>query len=161
DTGTGPAGTLCLRKLPAPAAFGTERKGNSGFDDYQDTENASTRRMAAPPQLVVIVDQRAPVIVDQKQGGCIEGLALDVTHDVRASRPGVSRQAARFSFPRGDGGGDILELRYDPFYGAIHIDPSVKSAAATAGAAPCAVCPVGSPKRVVRTDVGISGHHTE
>ena len=108
-------GVLCLRKLPAPIQFATEGKGGSGFH-YEDTDETRAQRMAGPKQLEVSVDGGAIVIVDQKAGACIDGLALGVKHVVRSIRPGVSRQCGRFSFAPDQ---TILELRYDPFYGNV------------------------------------------
>ena len=125
-------GVLCLRRLPPPIAFGSEWKGSATWD-YQDTPEAAARRMALRPRLLVSVDGGAETIVDQKRGGCIDRLALGVAHRVRASRPGVSRQAARFSF---DDGAKVLELHYDPFYGNIHVGrPATSAARARAAAA--------------------------
>jgi hypothetical protein len=123
---------LCLRKLPPPIDFATERKGSSGPGDlvFQDTRAC---QMATRPVLVVTVDDRAAVTVDQKNGGSVEGLALGVTHVVRASRPGVSRQAARFSFVTDGESGNVLELHYDPFYGNIHVEPPRPARPATTG----------------------------
>jgi len=136
DKGAHATGVLCLRKLPPPNAFATERKGSSGpFDE--DTSETRARRMAGDQRLAVSVDRGADVIVDQKVGACIDGLALDVKHVVRSVRPGVSRQWGRFSFEPGQ---PVLELRYDPFYGNVHVDTPPWLAAKTAGISSCAAC---------------------
>ena len=113
--------------------------------------------MAAPKQLEVSVDRGVVVIVDQKAGACIDGLALDAKHVVRSVRPGVSRQWGRFSFEPGQ---TILELRYDPFYGNVHISPPIRPAATPVEAASCAVCATAFPvKKKQNLDVGgLAGH---
>jgi hypothetical protein len=147
-------GVLCLRKLPPPIAFAHERKGSSGPFD-QDTPEASARRMAGHPRLEVSVDRGAAVTVDQKGGACIDGLALDVKHVVRATRPGVNQQWGRFSFEQGQ---TVVELRYDPFYGNVHVDTPPWLAAKTVGMASCAACALAPAARKNRDVGGLAGH---
>jgi hypothetical protein len=148
NTGAQATGVLCLRKLPATIHFRTERKGDSGIFE-EETDEARARRMAGPLTLEVSVDNAAAVIVDQKAGACIDGLALHSKHVVRSIRPGVSRQWGRFTFERGE---TVLELRYDPFYGNVQITPPARPAAA--GVASCAVCPTAFPVKKRPVDVG-------
>jgi len=145
-------GVLCLRKLPASIAFAAEGKGSSGFD-YADTAEARARRAAGHPRLEVVVDGGAALIVDHDRGACVDGLALDVKHVVRASRPGVSRQWGRFSFTPAQ---TVLELRYDPFYGNIHVDPPAGRTATTVGVGSCAACAsaAAATKKKKKRDVG-------
>ena len=106
--------------------------------------------MASHPKLEVSVDNGAAVIVDQKAGACIDKLALDGKHVVRSVRPGVSRQWGRFTFENGQA---VLELRYDPFYGNVHVDTPPWLAAKTVGMAAscdaCALAPVARKKQDV------------
>jgi hypothetical protein len=146
NPGARATGVLCLRKLPPPGDFGTERNGSSGpFEE--ETSEMRARRMAGHPTLEVSVDRAADVIVDQKAGACIDGLALDEKHVVRSVRPGVSRQWGRFSFEPGQ---TVLELRYDPFYGNVHIDTPRWLAAKTVGVSSCAACDLAPPARKKR-----------
>jgi hypothetical protein len=120
-------------------------------------EEERARRMAGHPRLEVSVDRGAVVIVDQKQGACIDGLALDLKHVVRSVRPGVSQQWGRFSFERGQ---TVLSLHYDPFYGNVQINPPHWRMPTTEGAASCAVCASSSAATGKRNgDVGgLAGH---
>jgi len=147
-------GVVCVRKLPPPTEFRTERKGSSGpFEE--ETEEARKRRMAGHPTLEVSVDNRPDVIVDQKGGACIDGLALDAKHVVRSIRPGMSRQWGRFSFEKGQA---VLELRYDPFYGNVHVDTPPWMAAKTAGMSSCDACALAPTPRKKRDVGGLRGH---
>ena len=147
-------GVLCVRKLPPPIAFAQEPKGSSGPFDL-DTPEASARRMAGHPRLEVSVDRGAAVIVDQKAGACIDGLALDVKHVVRATRPGVNQAWGRFSFEQGQ---TVVELRYDPFYANFHVDTPPWLAAKTVGMTSCAACALAPAARKKRDVGGLAGH---
>jgi hypothetical protein len=136
NPGARATGVLCLRRLPPPIDFRDERKGNSGPLDQNSQEEAA-RKMATHPRLEVSVDNAAVVTVDQKAGACIDGLALDAKHVVRSIRPGVSRQWGRFTFEPGQ---PVLELRYDPFYGNVHVETPPWLAAKAAGMSSCAAC---------------------
>jgi hypothetical protein len=158
SAGAGPTGVLCLRRLPAPIQFATEGKGSSWLD-YEDSGEARARRMAERPKLAVTVDERPAVIVDQKRGGCVDGLALDGKHVARASRPGGRSQAAHFSFANGPGGGNVLELRYEPLYGNVHIEPPRTRSASAILAATCAICPDASDGATERDLGRVRSHH--
>jgi hypothetical protein len=148
-------GVLCLRKLPPPIDFRDERKGSSGPLD-QNTREEAARRMAGHPRLEVSVDRAAAVIVDQKAGACIDGLALDAKHVVKSIRPGVSQQWGRFSFEPGQ---PVLELRYDPFYGNVHVETPPWLAPKTAGKmSSCDACALAPAPRKKRDAGGLAGH---
>jgi hypothetical protein len=158
DPGARATGVLCLRKLPPSGQFATAGKGSAIPEHYEDTPEARERRVSGHPQMEVRVDGVAPVIIDQKAGACIDGLALDVKHVVKSGPPGFG-EAARFSFAPGQ---TVLELRYEPFYGHIQINPPSRRAAPPVGVASCAVCPNGSPVKKKMPDApatgGLAGH---
>jgi len=147
-------GVLCVRKLPPAIAFADERKRDCGPFD-QNTPEESASRMAGHPRLEVSVDRGAAVIVDQKGGACVDGLALDAKHVVRATRPGVNQAWGRFSFEQGQ---TVVELRYDPFYANFHVDTPPWLAAKTAGMTSCDACALAPAARKKRDVGGLAGH---
>jgi len=147
-------GVVCVRKLPPPIAFADERNGGSGPLD-QNTPKEAARQVAGQPRLEVSIDRGATVTVDQKGGACIDGLALDGKHVVRANRPGVRELWGRFSFEQGQ---PVAELRYDPFYGTFHVDTPPWMAAKTAGMSSCDACALAPTPRKKRDVGGLAGH---
>jgi hypothetical protein len=80
----------------------------------------------------VRIDGGATVVVDQKKGACIDGLALDGKHIMWT--PG---ETARFRFEPGQ---TVLELRYAPFYGHVHLETPPWLARKSAGMTTCDAC---------------------
>ena len=91
-------------------------------------------------RLLISVNGEQAIGVDQQHGGCIDHLPIAKRHAVRISRDGRSFESARFSFSDDKPGTTALELRYDPFYSHVHIEP-LRRQPPPAEAVSCAICP--------------------
>jgi hypothetical protein len=152
--GAGATSALCMAPLPGARAFASAGKG-AATESYDDSDAARSRRRAARYAFIVEVDGKGRIRVDQKSGGCVDGLAYQGTHVAVLRWPdGGSAGAARFSFERR--GVTELELRYDAFYATVSVEKPRHPRRSTAPGASAAA----SSERSLGTLDGWSEHVT-